>query len=77
MDESKTPVDDEEMDMGGSNLQKTFGWFVVVNRIAQNDYTKHEVIYKSKIMEVLNQLSYLIEYDKHQMNLQKKQTKRL
>ncbi len=76
MDEDKINLGDEEMDMG-SNLQKTYGWFVVVNRITQNDFTKHKTIYESKIMEVFNQLSYLIEYDKHMTNLQKKQTKRL
>lgn len=76
MDEDKINLGDEEMDMG-SNLQKTYGWFVVVNRITQNDFTKHKIVYETKIMEVFNQLSYLIEYDKHMTNLQKKQTKRL
>lgn len=54
------------------NFQKVFGWFVVVNRVSGNDFTKHDHIYQKGIMEVLNQLSYLIEYDKEQARLQKK-----
>lgn len=54
------------------SFQKTFGWFLVVNRIAENDFTKHEYIYKKNIIEVLNQLSFLIQYDKEQERLTKK-----
>lgn len=54
------------------SFQKTFGWFLVVNRIAENDFTKHEYIYKKNIIEVLNQLSFLIQYDKEQERLAKK-----
>ena len=55
-----------------NSFQKTYGWFLVVNRIAENDFTKHEYIYKKNIIEVLNQLSYLIQYDKEQERLAKK-----
>jgi hypothetical protein len=71
MGEDKNHVDDEEGD-DTSNFQKAFGWFLAVNRIFGNDFTKHEFVYEKKIMEVLNQLSYLISYDQEQVRLQKK-----
>jgi hypothetical protein len=64
-------MEDEETDMGNS-FQKVYGWFLVVNRIAGNDFTKHEYIFNKKIMEVLNQLSFLIQYDEEQQRLMKK-----
>jgi hypothetical protein len=64
-------MDDEENGMG-STFQEAFGWYVVTNRIAGNDFTKHEYIYEKTINEVLNQLSYLISYDNEQIRLQKK-----
>ncbi len=54
-----------------NSFQKTYGWFLVVNRIAENDFTKHEYIFKKNIIEVLNQLSFLIQYDKEQERLTK------
>jgi hypothetical protein len=54
------------------NFQKTYGWFLVINRITENDFTKHEYVYQKKLIEVLNQLSYLIDYDREQERLQKK-----
>lgn len=71
MDKDKNNVEIEEVDME-SSLQKTFGWFVVVNRIVGNDFTKHEYVYQKNITEVLNQLSYLIQYDQEQLRLQRK-----
>ncbi len=55
-----------------TNFQKSFGWFLVVNKISDNDFTKHEYIYQKKVMEVLNQLSYLISYDNEMIKEQKK-----
>ena len=53
------------------DFQKAFGWYLVVNRIAGNDFTKHDYVYQKGIMEVLNQLAFLISYDKEQIRLQK------
>ncbi len=64
-------MDNVEDDLQDS-FQKSFGWFLVVNKIADNDFTKHEYIYKKNIMESLNQLSYLISFDQEQIRLQKK-----
>ena len=55
-----------------TNFQKSFGWFLVINKIADNDFTKHEYIYKKNITEVLNQLSYLISWEQEQIKAQKK-----
>lgn len=71
MDENQNAVDDEEVHMG-NGLQKTFGWLVVVNRIAGNDFTKHEYVYQKKVTEVLNQLSFLIALDHEQEKARKR-----
>lgn len=71
MDQNENNVEYEEDNMENT-FQKTYGWYLVVNRIAGNDFTKHEYIYNKKVMEVLNQMSFLIEYDKEQIRLQKK-----
>ena len=55
-----------------NDFQKSFGWYVVVNRIAGNDFVKHDYVYQKGVMEVLNQLSYLISYDKEQERIMKK-----
>jgi hypothetical protein len=54
------------------SFQKSFGWFLVINKIADNDFTKHEYIYKKNIIESLNQLSYLISWEQEQIKAQKK-----
>lgn len=75
MAESQAGMDDEEM-VGESNfIQKTYGWFAIVNRVAENDITKHEVIYQKKLIEVLNQTSYLLDLEKEQIKMMKSQVK--
>ena len=64
-------MENEEIDIETS-FQQTFGWQLVVNRIAGNDFTKHDYVYQKGVMEVLNQLSFLIEYDREQARLMKK-----
>ena len=71
MDEDKARMEFEEDDMDTS-FQKVYGWFVVVNRLTDNDITKHDQVYQKNLMEVLNQLSYLINYEQEQQRLQKK-----
>ena len=71
MDETKNNLEDPQTDMA-NNLQKAFGWFLVTNRIAGNDFTKHEYIYKKNVTEVLNQLTFLIQHDRYLVEQQKK-----
>jgi len=75
MDEDEARMEFEEDSMENS-FQKVFGWYLVLNRIAGNDFTKHDHIYQKTIMEVLNQLNYLVQYDKEQERLQKKAMER-
>ena len=65
-------MEDEKDNMEDRSFQKVYGWYVVVNRVAENDFTRHEYVYKKKVMEVLNQLAYLIDYDKEQERMFKK-----
>ena len=59
------------MDMEIS-FEKRFGWYVVLNRISNGDVTKHAIILSKNVIEILNQLVYLVEYDKEQLRMQKK-----
>ena len=76
VDSSKILDKELERDMENT-FEKRFGWYVVLNRVAKNDIGRHTQIFEKKIMEVLNQLLYMVEYDKEQIRLQKKQTSRL
>jgi hypothetical protein len=73
--EDKIDMDYEEMVSDDNFLQKTYGWFAIVNRVTENDITKHQAIYEKKLIEVLNQLSFLVSFEKEQIKLQKKLTK--
>ncbi len=75
MGEDKIDLVDEEMASDENFLQKTYGWFAIVNRVTENDITKHQAIYEKKLIEVLNQLSFLVSFEKEQIKLQKKLTK--
>ena len=70
MDEDEARMEVQENNSENS-FEKAFGWYVVTNRIASNDFSKHDYIYNKTINEVLNQLSYLISYDKEQIRIQK------
>ncbi len=73
-----TKILDKELEAGmEDSFEKRFGWYVVLNRVAKNDIGRHNQIFEKKIMEILNQLLYMVEYDKEQIRQQKKQTKRL
>ena len=61
-----------EEDDNPNSFQKTYGWYIVVNRLSGNDFTKHQVVYNSNVMEALNQLSFLINYDEELNRLTKK-----
>jgi hypothetical protein len=71
VDEDKNRVEVEEDNLEYS-FQKTYGWFLVLNRLTGNDFTKHEGVYEKNLNECLNQLSFLIAYDREQERLQKK-----
>ena len=68
---SENSVEVQEIGMEIS-FEKRYGWYVVINRIADGDITKHAQIYEKNVIEILNQLVYLIEYNNEQIRLQKK-----
>ena len=76
MDESELDSDKVRMEMEETNLEKSmeekFGWYLVLNRIANDDITRHDTITKKGIIEGLNMLSYLIEKDKEELKRMKK-----
>ena len=70
MDEDKARLEYED-DNNKKSFQKVYGWFIVVNKLAGNDYTKHKIVYESNVVEVLNQLSFLINYEEEQERIMK------
>lgn len=70
MDEDETNLEFEE-DNYSRSFQSVYGWFIIVNKLAGNDFTKHEYVYEKTVVEVLNQVSYLINYDQEQDRLMK------
>jgi hypothetical protein len=71
MERDKVRLEEQEETMV-TTFEKTFGWFAVLNRVAIDDVTRHDEIITKSVIEILNQLSYLIEKDKELIRLQKK-----
>lgn len=71
MDPAQIALLEQEGDMEVS-FEKRFGWYVVTNRITKGDITKHDEIYRKGIIEIMNQLVYLVEYDKEQEKMMKR-----
>jgi hypothetical protein len=76
VDENQLAADKVRMEMEKENMDKSmeekFGWYLVLNRIADDDITRHDSIAKKGIIETLNMLSYLIEKDKEEVKRMKK-----
>ena len=68
MDQNANAMDYEETSMEAS-FQKTFGWYVIINRITGNDITKHEFVFEKTLIEILNQATFLIQYDQLQAKM--------
>jgi hypothetical protein len=60
-----------EEDTLESNFQKRFGWYIVLNRVAEDDITRHNEITTKTIIAVMNQLSYILEKERIQVAIQK------
>lgn len=71
MDNSEVLPEQLEDDME-ITFEKRFGWYVVLNRVTDNKIKEHDEVLGKKVIEVLNQLLYLVEYDKEQVKEQKK-----
>jgi hypothetical protein len=53
------------------NFQKRFGWYIVLNRVAQDDITRHKEVTIQTIIAVMNQLSYILEKERIEVAIQK------
>lgn len=60
----KNAMEDEKNPLERS-FEERFGWYLVLNRVAQDDISRHSEITEKTIIEVLNQLSYIVEKEKH------------
>ena len=75
MDDAAIALAEQEADMEVS-FEKRFGWYVVTNRVTKGDITKHTQVYEKGIIEIMNQLVYLVEYDKEQQRMMREAQKR-
>jgi hypothetical protein len=57
-----------------NSFEQAFGWFAVINRLCDDDLTRHSQILKTTILEALNQLLYILEKEKYIRRLQKTDT---
>ena len=62
MGEDEVYMEEQEDDRNPS-FAKRFGWYVILNRVASDDITRHETIFKKPLVEILNQTTYLIQKD--------------
>jgi hypothetical protein len=63
-------MEDEENTMENS-FEQAFGWFAIINRLCEDDITRHTQVLKTTIIEALNQLLYILEKEKYVIRLQK------
>lgn len=62
MDEDEIRMEVQEADK--QSFAQRFGWYLIINRVAGDDITKHDIVYKKPLVEVLNQVSFLVEKDR-------------
>jgi hypothetical protein len=70
LEENGLDMENEENNMENT-FEQAFGWFAVINRLSEDDLTRHTKILQITILEALNQLLYLIEKDKELTRRQK------
>ena len=71
MERNKVRLEEQEETMD-ITFEKRFGWFAILNRVADDDIGRHDEIISKGVIEILNQLSYLIEKDKEMVKQQKR-----
>lgn len=76
MDEDELGTSEVRMETQEDNMEisfeKRFGWYLVLNRVSNDDITRHEEVTRKTVLEVLNQLSYIVEKDREQIKQQKR-----
>ena len=66
---------EDEKDNMENSFEQAFGWFAVINRLCNDDITKHSEVTKTSILEALNQLLYIMEKEK-EINRRQKESLR-
>lgn len=56
---------DDQRD-GDLSFEQRFGWYTILNRLSNDDITKHDIILEKTLVEALNQMVYIIAKDKEQ-----------
>ena len=71
LESDKSRLEDEKdpMDLG---LEERFGWFLILNRVCNDDITRHKEVIEKTIIEVLNQLSFIIQKEAEEIKRQKR-----
>jgi hypothetical protein len=62
MDEDEVRMEEQETNQ--QSFAQRFGWYLILNRVAGDDITKHDGIFKKSLVEVLNQVAYLVDKDR-------------
>ena len=71
MEENRSNLEVKEDDLENT-FQKAYGWYLVANRIVGNNFKDLDYVFQKNILEVLNQLQFLIEFDMEQQRVTKK-----
>lgn len=71
LDSDKIALEIQE-DIVEDTFEKRFGWLLVINRIASDDVTRHDQITSRGVIEILNQLTYILEKEKYIESMRKK-----
>ena len=70
-------MDLEEQEDDQSSFEKRWGWLAILNRVSNDDITKHEQILEKTLVEILNHISYLIDKDNEIIKQQKRSTNKI
>tara|TARA_R110000822_G_scaffold150584_14_gene289700 strand:- start:131 stop:373 length:243 start_codon:yes stop_codon:yes gene_type:complete len=62
---------DEQENPTTLTFEQQFGWFAILNRIADNDFTKHNKIAKGSLVSSLNQLTFILAQEKEILKRQR------
>ena len=73
-DQTHLEVQKGNQDDGTTTFEGTFGWYAVINRLANDDITKHDQILSKSLVETLNQMVYVVAKDKEIQKRHKEMT---
>jgi hypothetical protein len=59
MEKQEGPKRNDEVSFG-----ERFGWFSVINKLSEDDITRHDKVLEKTLVEALNQLVYIVAKEK-------------